>query len=637
MPEATGAGAGHSVEYRGAPIELAAHWEVLQGHAHGLRGPVVLGSMRWPADAPWKIAAIAAVLSGQGGLAPADAERCLAGGFGIESFLALLSALEMAAHSPVTQVGVQTGPAVAANGSVTYAVALPSLLPKFTLALVEWLVSAINVCHGTLPSAQLGALAKAMNGRLEGARDVMRARLKAGGINTVRIARTCAEMQLPLQWLPGGFIYVGSGPYGRIFRSTNTEWTPVLATILARSKTLTASLLRQHGLPVPRHYLVHSEEEAVQAARALGYPVVVKPEDCDGGEGVNAGLRTDGQVRQYYAQAAAISRKVLVESHVEGKDYRITVDNGRIVKAIARQPGGVLGDGRRTVEELIRDVAATMPGNRPRSSMVSLDDEALALLAEQGMTARSVPAAAAFVVLRRRANMSTGGTSRNVMNELHPDNARLALRAARALRLDLAGVDLIMPDISVSWMDCRAGICEVNSQPQISTEFAPDVYRDLLARMVPAPGRMRAVLVLHASDGLDCDAGVAAASEELVQRGERVLSERLDGTWLNEERLAPSGRDAFTVAVAAELEREATAVVVALTPEAILKQGLPWLHLDQVRVLRAPGSALVPGLRACLELLAPHMAGDLVLDAATAGLMETAVLGRFTVSTEVHP
>jgi cyanophycin synthetase len=248
------------------------------------------------------------------------------------------------------------------------------------------------------------------------------------------------------------------------------------------------------------------------------------------------------------------------------------------------------------------------------------------------MTARSVPPAGDFVVLRRRANMSTGGTSYDVLEQIHPDNARLALRAAQALRLDLAGIDLIMPDISVSWMDCEAGICEVNAQPQISTQFAPDVYRDLLRRMVPPPGRMRTVLVLDASAGLHSDAGVAAASGELVQRGERVLSLRRDGTWLNDERLAPPGRDAFTFAVSAELEREATAVVAALTPEQVRKQGLPWLYLDQVRVLCGDGPAQRSHLGACLELLAPHMAGDLVIDAATAALVGSPVLEQFTVS-----
>ncbi|ROZ64126.1 acetate--CoA ligase family protein [Ramlibacter sp. WS9] len=636
MPEMTGAGAGQAVEYRGTPVALAASWQVVQGHAYGLRGYVLLGLVRWPVNTSWKTGAMVPFLHEEGGLSLADAERHLAKGFGIDAFLALLAVLEKSSYSPVTQPGVQMAPAVVRDGSVTFSLALPSCLPNFTLGLAEWLVSSINLGHSNLPPARRRALADTVNPRLIAARDALKAKMQAGGVNTVRIARACADMQLPLQWLPGGFIYVGSGPYGRFFRSTETEWTPALAANLARSKALTASLLRQHGLPAPTHQMVNSEEEAVQAARTLGYPVVVKPEDSDGGQGVHAGLRTEEQVRRCYALAAAVSRKVLVESHIEGQDYRITVENGKIVKAIGRQPGGVLGDGRRSVEEIIRAAVAATTGDRRRTSMISLDEEALGILAERGMTARSVPPAGEFVVLRRRANISTGGISRDVMDQIHPDNARLALRATQALRLDLAGIDLIIPDISVSWMDCKAGICEVNSQPQINTEFAPNVYRDLLARMVPAPGRMRTVLVLHASDALESDAGVAAAAQQLVQRGERVLSTRRDGTWLNDERLAPPGRDAFAAAMAAELEREATAVVAALTTEEVLKQGLPWLHLDQVRVLCGPGPGLVPRLNACLKLLAPHMAGDLLLDAATAELIDPPVLARFTVSVGSH-
>ncbi len=521
--------------------------------------------------------------------------------------------------------------------SLRIAVALPSFLPPFTLAVLEWLASTINLCHGNLPQARRSALAEANAARLDGAVDLLRARLKGGGVNTVRMARAAATMQLPLQWLPGGFIHIGSGPSGRIFRSTETETTSALAVALAMSKTLTASLLRQHGLPVPAHRLVRSAEEAVEAARAYGYPVVVKPEDCDGGVGVNAGLMTDEQVRQCYVLAAAASAKVLVERHVHGQDYRITVEAGKVVKAIARQPGGVLGDGARTVQELVGAIAAAAPAARGGGSIVSLDDEALGLLEERGSTPHTVPPAGEFVVLRRRANMSTGGTSSDVIGVIHPDNARLAIRAAQALRLDLAGIDLIIPDISVSWMDCTAAICEVNAGPQISTQFAPDVYRDLLRRMVPAPGRMHAVLVLHSSGEPDADGSVAAASNRLVQNGERVLSLRPDGTWLNDIRLAPPGREPFAFAVAAELERDAAAVVVALTPEQIVKQGLPWLHVDQVRVPSGADPARLSSLRACLQLLAPHLAGPLVLDAQTAALIGPRILDRFTTSIEMTP
>ncbi|MES2633029.1 MAG: acetate--CoA ligase family protein [Pseudomonadota bacterium] len=592
-------------------LRLGERWVIVRGHAHGLRGPVMVGTLAWPANVRWDTEALANLLRHTGGLQPEDVEQLLANGLDLAAFLALLPALERAASSPVTHNGVQIAPAVAQAGATHHSLALQSFLPRFTQAVLEWLVTAINLCQATVSAPHRDEMAKPAQARLHEARSGFQNKMKSWGINWARIARACDEMDLPLQLLPRGYMNVGSGPNARLFKSTLTETSLALSAALARSKSLTASVLALHGLPVPVHKMVANAQEAVDAAHALGYPVVVKPDDQDGGMGVYAGLETDEQVRQCYAQAASISPKVLVETHIQGQDFRITVDNGKVVKAIGRTPGGVMGDGQQTIEELIESLAAAKPALRGNNTTVQLDDEARELLAGRGMTASSVPAAGEFIVLRRRANMSTGGTSRDVIGELHPDNARLSIRAAQALRLDLAGIDLIIPDVSVSWMDCKAAICEVNSQPQISTEFAPTVYHDLLARMVPEPRRMRAVLLLNASGDANCDASVIGKASQLMESGERVISVRGNGTWLGHERFAPPGRTPFAAAMAAELEPEATAVVVALTPHEVLVQGLPWLHIDQVFVLQGTkphdhDSSQAQALQRCLDMIAPH-------------------------------
>jgi cyanophycin synthetase len=302
-----------------------------------------------------------------------------------------------------------------------------------------------------------------------------------------------------------------------------------------------------------------------------------------------------------------------------------------VEKAIGRRAGGVTGDGRSSVARLVEQAMAER-GKRAAGSVVKLDDEAHELLAERGMSPLGVPAEGEFIALRRRANMSTGGTSRDVLPGLHPDNARLAIRAAQALRLDLAGIDLIIPDIAVSWLDTTAAICEVNAQPQISTEFAPEVYRDLLRRMVREPVRLRAVLVLDAGDGSLADGAVIAAAQALAQDDERVLSVRSDGRWLADERVAPPHEDAFAAAVGAELETEASALVAALTPAQVLRAGAPWLHIDEVRVVGMPGSAGVGALHRALALIAPHVAGRIVIDAPLRALLGPTMPGACLVA-----
>jgi hypothetical protein len=151
----------------------------------------------------------------------------------------------------------------------------------------------------------------------------------------------------------------------------------------------------------------------------------------------------------------------------------------------------------------------------------------------------------------------------------------------------------------------------------------------MLARMVPPPVRLRATLLLDATGTMDCDPAIAAAAAELGSQGERVLSVRSGGTWLGDRPHAPAGRDPLMAAAMAELETEATAVVAAMTVGQVLQRGLPWLHVDEVRLLAGPGPVDRPRLRACIDLLAPHVADGIVVDEATAALLGNTVLHRF--------
>lgn len=621
----------------GSFIQLGVDWRLVPTHGHGLRGPVLRGSILWPAKPLWDRSALQHFLRERGGLAAADVGRSLGGGWDIDAFLQLVFALEKLVPTPVAQVGVTVGGPSDDGQHLRHEVALPCRNATFTRAAIHWLAYGAGLVHAEVTPQRRAALADVSDAQLKSARNAAREQLRWGGVNTTRIAQACAELDLPLRLLPRGLLQVGAGRSARLFHSTLTEATPAMAMTLTQSKSLTASLLALQGLPVPRHVHVASEDAAAAAARELGYPVVVKPDDRDGGVGVHAGLQDEDQVRRSYRLAAAESQRVLVEKHVEGRDYRITVDNGRVVKAIGRRPGGVTGDGKRTVTALLEADAIAGRDRIPRRKPVPLDDEALGMLAERGMDAGSVPRDGEFIALRRRANMSTGGTSEDALALLHPDNARLAVRAAELLRLDLAGVDLLIPDIAVSWLEGGAAICEVNAMPQISTEFAPEVYRDLLRRMVPSPGRLRAVLLLDAG-AADIDQRVADAAAALMAQGEHVVSVRTDGTWLDAERVAPAPADRSAAAAAAELDRQATAAVVALTPEELLDKGLPWFHLDQCCLVGgSPASGADPQrVRAALAMLAPHLVGELVIAEELAASLGPIAPGALAPRSRMH-
>lgn len=383
------------------------------------------------------------------------------------------------------------------------------------------------------------------------------------------------ELGMPVQELPGGAFQYGVAARARWMDSTFTDVTPTLSARLARNKVWAAALLRQAGLPVPLHQLVGDVQSALKVAHWLGYPVVVKPADQDGGVGVAAGLETDSEVQEAFEKARTHSSQILVEKHVAGRDYRLTVFNGEMIWAIERVPGGITGDGTHTVVQLLERLNADpRRGSDAHSPLkiLDLDDEARHLLRRQGLDERSVPGAERFVRMRRAANVAVGGVPVAVSDQVHPDNARLAVRAANMLRLDMAGVDLLIPDIATSWRDSGAAICEVNGQPSLGQLTAAHLYAPLLRQLVPGSGRVPTVLILGAAEP---ELWLDTVSNALAVQGATVGMVGPQAVTIGTETIFRGRSGSFSGARMLTLDREVDAMVLAINDDECLRNGLP--------------------------------------------------------------
>jgi len=140
-----------------------------------------------------------------------------------------------------------------------------------------------------------------------------------------------------------------------------TSRTSALGVDIAGDKKLTTTLLAAAGLPVPRSDMVRSADEAGAVAARIGYPVVTKPLDGNHGRGVSLDLRTDADVRRGFERAIEQTRSgiVVVESYIQGNDYRVLVIDGHMVAVAQRVPAHVIGDGEHTVRELSTSPIAT--------------------------------------------------------------------------------------------------------------------------------------------------------------------------------------------------------------------------------------------------------------------------------------
>jgi cyanophycin synthetase len=294
---------------------------------------------------------------------------------------------------------------------------------------------------------------------------------RAFGPSTQAIVDEASSRDIP--WIrlnEQSLVQLGQGKYQKRIRATMTSDTSALAVDIAGDKKLTTRLLASAGLPVPRGQVVRNEDEAIQWASRIGFPVVTKPLDGNHGRGVGLELRNATEVRAGFRRAKSESRRgdVLVESYVTGHDYRVLVVGGRMVAVAQRQPAQVVGDGKHTMAELVELTNADPRrgiGHEKVLTKIRVDEEAVRLVKAQGYAMEDVPPKEAIVKLAATANMSTGGISIDRTFDAHEENVEIAEEAASVVGLDVAGIDFITPDISQPVRETGGAIVEVNAAP----------------------------------------------------------------------------------------------------------------------------------------------------------------------------
>ncbi len=338
---------------------------------------------------------------------------------------------------------------------------------------------ALTLIHSLLPAALRPAGAVPSDWKWEEKRDdfIRVAQRLALGPSTMSLVKAAEARDIP--WLRlnrYSLIQFGHGKWQKRIQATITSETRHIAVDIASDKEETVRIFADLGLPVPKQSLVYSERDAVRQAERIGYPVVVKPLDANHGRGVSVRLLTPEQVTTAFTGAREHSRAVIVESFIEGFDHRLLVVNGELVAAAFRKPGHVVGDGLHTIEQLVELVNQDPRrgvGHEKVLTKLDFDAQALRLLEKKGYGKATVPAKGEDVFLRSTGNLSTGGTSVDVTDTIHPDNREMASRAAKAVGLDVAGVDFITPDITKSYREVGGAICEINAAPGFRMHVAP--------------------------------------------------------------------------------------------------------------------------------------------------------------------
>ena len=275
-------------------------------------------------------------------------------------------------------------------------------------------------------------------------------------------------------------VRLGYGKNSRLVESTLTDATACICADISSNKQLSKYLLGEQSIPVPDGRVVYSELSALMSAGQLGAPVAVKPLDSNQGKGVHLNLTDPDEIRAAFQSATKYSRGVIVERFMTGEDYRVLVVGGEVRAVARRVPACVTGDGRLTVRELV-ELANSDPrrGEEHEKPLtkIRLDDVAVAYLKKTSRSPETIPAAGETVPLRANGNISTGGTAVDCTDIIHPDNSEIAVRAAAALGIDIAGVDIVTEDISKSLLETGGAVVEVNTAPGIRMHLYPSEGR----------------------------------------------------------------------------------------------------------------------------------------------------------------
>ena len=316
--------------------------------------------------------------------------------------------------------------------------------------------------------------------RLREIREVVRFGPSTGSIVQEAEHRDIPHIRLNAQSL----VQLGYGVNQQRIQATVTGRTNMIAVDLASDKDATKNLLGSMGVPVPKGYRLTDADELERAVERLGFPIAVKPLDANHGKGITVGLQSLEEVRAAFPLAKQHSRRVIVEQSLTGQDFRALVINNRLVAVAERIPAHVTGDGAHTVRELI-ELTNQDPrrgyGHENVLTLIALDAQTEKLLAARGYTPDTVLAEGETFYLKTTANISTGGTAIDRTDDVHPFNVSLFERIARIIGLDVAGIDVVAPDITTPLTESGGGIIEVNAAPGFRMHLAPS---DGIARNV---------------------------------------------------------------------------------------------------------------------------------------------------------
>ncbi|MBV9240647.1 MAG: cyanophycin synthetase [Acidobacteria bacterium] len=383
-------------------------------------------------------------------------------------------------------------------------------------------------------------------------------------------------------------VQLGYGVNQKRIQATTTVNTNMISVDIAGNKDATKKLLGDMGVPVPEGRRIRAIDDLAAAVDRIGYPVVVKPLDGNHGKGATVGIKSIEEARTAFEKAKEYSRWVIVEKQLTGADYRALVVNNRLIAVAERVPAHIVGDGRSTIQQLIDETNADPRrgyGHEKVLTQITVDGQTMRCIRKGGYELGSVLKRGEVLHLKTTANISTGGTAIDVTDEVHPENVFLFERIARIIGLDVAGIDVIAPNVSEPLRESGGGVIEVNAAPGFRMHLAPsegigrNVAEHVIDMLFP-PGTHARIPIFSITGTNGKTTTTRLIAHILKTSGNNVGFTTTDGTYIGNQQIT---RGDNTGPVSAQLVLKDPTVDVAVLETArggIIRSGLGFDYCD---------------------------------------------------------
>ena len=395
-------------------------------------------------------------------------------------------------------------------------------------------------------------------------------------------------------------VQLGYGKNQKRIQATIASTTSSIAVELACDKEDTKNLLEAAEVPVPRGIIAYNEEDLERAVKRIGYPLVTKPLNGNHGKGATTNLNTWDELKEGMEIARKYSRAVICEKFITGYDHRALVINYKFVAAALRTPAAITGDGKHNIQELINIVNSDPRrgfGHEKVLTNISIDTQTENILEAKGLTLESVLRKGEELWLKPTANLSTGGTSTDLTDQVHPSNIILFERIARIIGLDICGIDIMAPDLTTPIAENGGAVIEVNAAPGFRMHLEPSLglarnVADPVIDMLFPPGKTARIPIIAISGTNGKTTTTRLIAHIMKQTGNNVGYTTTDGIYI-QNQLMQSGD--CTGPVSAEFILKDPTVEVAVLECArggILRAGLGFHNCNVAVVTNVAGDHL---------------------------------------------